>query len=70
MAVKTIFNHESYKPATGSLNNDITVLELNEEVDLNVYTPACMAKTSDTATFDGKTAQVISMMIYSRIEHL
>jgi len=58
VAVKTIFNHEDYKPSTGSLNNDITVLELAEEVDLNVYTPACMAQTSDTTTFDGKTAWV------------
>ena len=56
--VKTIFNHENYKPANGSLNNDITVLELEEEVDLNVYTPACLAKTSDATTFDGKNALV------------
>ena len=56
--VKTIFNHENYKPANGSLNNDIAVLELEEEVDLNVYTPACLAKTSDATTFDGKNALV------------
>merc|ERR1712227_766171 len=56
--VKPIMNHENYKPATGSLNNDITVLELMEAVDINVYTPACLAQTSDTTTFDGKTAQV------------
>ena len=42
--VKSIMNHESYAPATGSLNNDITVLELMEEVDLDTYTPACMAQ--------------------------
>ena len=45
-------------PAGGSLNNDITVLELAEEVDINTYTPACLAQTSDTDTFNGKTAQV------------
>ena len=56
--VKTIFNHENYKPANGSLNNDIAVLELEEEVDLNVYTPACLAKTSDATTFNGKNALV------------
>merc|ERR1712243_254882 len=58
VAVSAIYNHENYKPATGSLNNDITVLELAEEVDINVYTPACLAHTSDTTTFDGKIAQV------------
>ena len=56
--VKSIMNHESYKPATGSLNNDITVLELEEEVDINTYTPACLAQTTDATTFDGKNALV------------
>ena len=58
IAVANIFNHESYNPAGGSENNDITVLELAEEVDINVYTPACLAQTTDTDTFNGKTAQV------------
>jgi len=58
IAVTNIFVHESYAPAGGSLNNDITVLELAEEVDINTYTPACLAQTSDTDTFNGKTAQV------------
>merc|ERR1712087_823297 len=56
--VKTIMNHENYKPATGSLDNDITVLELMEEVDLNTFTPACLAQTTDATTFDGKNAWV------------
>ena len=56
--MKTIMNHENYKPATGSLNNDITVLELDEEVDLDTFTPACLAQTANTTAFDGKTAQV------------
>ena len=49
-------NHEDYNPPQHP--NDIVMLELAEEVDLTVYTPACMAKTSDTTTFDGKTALV------------
>ena len=57
IAVSAIYNHESYNSPT-PLANDITVLELAEEVDLNVYTPACLAQTSDVTTFDGKTAQV------------
>ena len=56
IAVAAIKNHESYSAATSS--NDITVLELSEAVDLNVYTPAFMALTTDTTTFDGKTAHV------------
>ena len=47
-------NHESYNMP----NNDIVIIELAEEVDLTTYTPACMAKTSDTTTFDGKKAWV------------
>ena len=66
IAVANIFNHESYAPAGGSLNNDITVLELAEEVDINTYTPACLAQTSDTDTFNGKTAQV-SIVTNSKI---
>ena len=58
ISVSTRYNHESYAPAGGSLNNDITVLELAEEVDINTYIPACLAQTSDTDTFYGKTAQV------------
>ena len=27
-----------------NLDNDIALLELAEEVDLNIYTPACMAQ--------------------------
>merc|ERR1712183_585439 len=49
-------NHESYSSAT--TDNDITIIELAQEVDLTAYTPACLAKTSDTTTFDGKNAWV------------
>ena len=52
--VTSHFNHESYSFP----DNDITIIELAEAVDLNTYTPACMAKTSDTTTFDGKNAWV------------
>ena len=50
--VASYTNHENFTFP----NNDITIIELAEEVDLTVYTPACMAKTSDTTTFDGKNA--------------
>ena len=59
IGVANIFNHESYT-TEGDLDfiNDITVLELEEELDLNTYTPACLAQTSDNDTFNGKMAQV------------
>ena len=47
-------NYESFAMP----NNDITIIELAEAVDLNTYTPACMAKSSDTTTFDGKSAWI------------
>ena len=48
----------SYTNHENGLPNDITIIELASEVDLNTYTPACLAKTSDTTTFDGKNAWV------------
>ena len=55
MDVAAIFIHEDYRaelqpwPPT-SVNwvvfNDIAVLELAEEMDLDTYTPACMAQVS------------------------
>ena len=37
---------------------DISILELEEELDLAVYTPACLAQAGDAATFDGQMAVV------------
>ena len=47
--------HENYNEDNND-DNDIAIIELAEEVDLAIYTPACLAKTSDTTTFDGKNA--------------
>ena len=57
--VASYTNHESFSFP----NNDITVIELAQEVDLTTYTPACLAKTSDTTAFDGKTALVYGEII-------
>ena len=40
------------------LNNDIAVLELAEEVDLDPFPPACLARAEDGTAFDGDTAEV------------
>ena len=42
VAIAAISRHESYNAASSS--HDIAVLELAEEVDLDTYTPACMAQ--------------------------
>ena len=59
--VKTIINHPEYDQQIGQTDVtgdgfDITILELEEEVDLEEYTPACLAETSDSTAFDGETA--------------
>ena len=51
-SVAKIFRHEKYNSHT--MENDIAVLELSEDVDLETYTPVCMAKTSDSKSFYGK----------------
>ena len=54
-------NHESYDETTN--DNDITIIELAQSVDLSVYTPACMAKNTDATTFDGMSALAYGQII-------
>ena len=62
--VKKFINHESFKyNETKSYAHDICILELSEEVDLQTYTPACLAKSSDATTWDGKSA-----LVYGNLE--
>ena len=57
--VKDFTNHPDFNyKETGSFAHDISVLELAEEIDHGIYTPACLAKSSDATTFDGKMALV------------
>ena len=46
--------HENYNPTT--LDNDISILLLSREVNINIYTPVCLAGRSDENSFDKKTA--------------
>ena len=48
VAIAAISRHESYNAAAKS--HDIAVLELAEEVDLDTYTPACMAQVGSTSS--------------------
>lgn len=59
--ISKIIKHENHVDGTtseGTYMNDIALLELADEVDLNVYTPACLARSTDINTFDGMIAQV------------
>ena len=56
VSVAHIKTHEQYDAATS--NNDIALLVLEEEVDIGIYTPVCLAQSSDTETFYGKDALV------------
>ena len=44
------------------LENDIALIEFVEEVDLTVYTPACLPKSGEH--FVGKTALATGMIVY------
>ena len=57
--VSKIINHKDYDKVT--LNNDITLLKLKEEVDLKTYTPACLPNTGDNCA--GRNAWVSGNMI-------
>ena len=56
VAVRKFTNHEEYDRRTA--DNDVAVIELAGEVNLETYTPACLAGIGDRTAFDGKTAVV------------
>ena len=57
LAVASYVTHENYTKPT-EVSNDITVIELAEELDLTVYTPACLAQTGDITAFDGEDREI------------
>ena len=66
--VVSLIHHPNYEMTIGQKSTepyDLTVIELAEAVDLNMYTPACMAKSTDATTFDGKMAIVAGWGVLS-----
>jgi len=62
--VELITIHEKYLQKQNEITangggHDIAILELKETLDPNVYTPACLAKSTDKNTFDGKKALIV-----------
>ena len=53
--IRTIL-HENYVCRPGESNNDIALLYLEEEIDLQKYTPVCLPVTTDD--FTGRTASI------------
>ena len=63
VGIAAISRHESYNAATSS--HDIAVLELAEEVDLDTYTPACMAQVGRCVSKDNRIGHEILTLIFS-----
>ena len=61
--VKTIHKHrdwvEPVLPGRMKAGVDVAILELAEVLDLAMYTPACLARSSDATSFDGKKATIV-----------
>ena len=61
--VKSIIKHPDWvEPVLpGRLKDgvDVAILELAEVLNLAMYTPACLARSSDATTFDGKKATIV-----------
>ena len=61
VSVKNYTNHEKFNKET--YDYDITIIELAKEVNLTTYTPACIAMTSDTKSFDNKNGLVYGKIL-------
>ena len=73
MDVAAIFIHEDYRaerqhPPITSVHyvafNDIAVLELAEEMDLDTYTPACMAQVSISSLLTEYCIHIIYILLF------
>ena len=57
IAIEKLIKHPQWN-GDWRQSNDIAVIKLADEVNMNIYTPVCMATTLDEKTFYDVTAQV------------
>ena len=62
LSVSRIVRH-NFNPRVDK-TGDIAILELSQEVYLTTYTPACLARTKDKNTFDGKLAVALGKEVW------
>ena len=51
--VQKLIHHPFFSNYSCNGPYDLTILELSETVDLNIYTPACLAQTGEYLRFEG-----------------
>ena len=59
--MKKLIVHPRYDK--GTVDNDISILYLAQEVDLATYTPACLAGADEFTAYDGKMALSLGNLI-------
>ena len=65
--VANFTNHEKWFVPDQGIGEgyDITLIELDQDIDLTRHTPACMALSSDTFTFDKEMAWAFGKNIFT-----
>ena len=66
--VNEYYQYSSYLEQQGFvIDSDIALLELDEELDLNIHTPICLAKTEDNGTYhEEKDAGDGEVLVYTK----
>ena len=69
--VNEYYQYSSYLAEQGFvIDSDIALLELDEELDINIHTPICLAKTEDNGTYhENKVAGDGEVLVYTK-DHL
>ena len=60
--------HEDYDDL--NVTNDIALLELEEEVDLKIYTPVCLPDSEDSQQFIGKYGWIYGRLIWFQFQYV
>ena len=72
--VATFDKKEWLNTGSSSAYSDVALLELSKRLDLNTYSPACLAKTSDFDRFEGENSEALvlrgSFLVGSRLVNL